>query len=80
MGAPGLGSTAVLKWNRFRAPPRGVTRAEAHTHPPGGRASPLHRLWCWRRLLRVPWTARRSNQSILKEINPEYSLKGPVLN
>ena len=32
-------------------------------------------LWCWRRLLRVPWTARRSNQSILKEIGPEYSLK-----
>ena len=32
------------------------------------------KLWCWRRLLRVPWTARRSNQSILKEINPEYSL------
>ena len=36
-------------------------------------------LWCWRRLLRVPWTARRSNQSILKEINPEYSLKGLIL-
>ena len=33
-------------------------------------------LWCWRRLLRVPWTARRSNQSVLKEINPEYSLEG----
>ena len=33
-------------------------------------------LWCWRRLLRVPWTARRSNQSILKEISPEYSLQG----
>ena len=33
-------------------------------------------LWCWRRLLRIPWTAGRSNQSILKEINPEYSLKG----
>ena len=33
-------------------------------------------LWCWRRLLRVPWTARRSNQSTLKEINPEYSLQG----
>ena len=33
-------------------------------------------LWCWRKLLRVPWTARRSNQSILKEINPEYSLEG----
>ena len=36
-------------------------------------------LWCWRRLLRVPWTVRRSNQSILKEINPEYSLEGLVL-
>ena len=33
-------------------------------------------LWCWRRLLRVPWTARRSNQSVLKEISPEYSLEG----
>ena len=33
-------------------------------------------LWCWRRLLRVPWTARKSNQSIIKEINPEYSLEG----
>ena len=37
-------------------------------------------LWCWRRLLRVPWTARRSNESILKEINPEYSLDGLMLN
>ena len=36
-------------------------------------------LWCWKRLLRVPWTARRSNQSIQKEINPEYSLEGPML-
>ena len=36
-------------------------------------------LWCWRRLLRVPWTARRSNQSILKEICPEYSLEGLML-
>ena len=36
-------------------------------------------LWCWRRLLRVPWTARQSNQSILKEINPEYSLEGLML-
>ena len=36
-------------------------------------------LWCWRRLLRVAWTARRSNQSILKEINPEYSLEGLML-
>ena len=37
------------------------------------------KLWCWRRLLRVPWTARRSNQSILKEINAEYSLEGLML-
>ena len=36
-------------------------------------------LWCWRRLLRVPWTAGRSNQSILKKINPEYSLEGLML-
>ena len=36
-------------------------------------------LWCWRRLLRVPWTARRSNQSILKEISPKYSLEGLML-
>ena len=38
------------------------------------------KVWCWRRLLRVLWTARRSNQSILKEINPEYSLEGLMLN
>ena len=37
------------------------------------------KLWCWTRLLRVPWTARRSNQSILKEISPEYSLEGQIL-
>ena len=36
-------------------------------------------LWCWRRLLRLPWTARRSNQSILKEVSPEYSLEGLML-
>ena len=36
-------------------------------------------LWCWRRLLRVPWTARRSNQSVVREINPEYSLEGLML-
>ena len=36
-------------------------------------------LWCWRRLLRIPWTARRSKQSILKEISPEYSLEGLIL-
>ena len=39
----------------------------------------VFKLWYWRRLLRVPWTARRSNQSVLKEINPEYSLEGLML-
>ena len=39
----------------------------------------LFELWCWRRLLKVPWTVRRSNQSILKEISPEYSLEGLIL-
>ena len=41
--------------------------------------SDVFELWCWRRLLRIPWTARRSNQSILKEISPEYSLEGLML-
>ena len=40
----------------------------------------IFELWCWRRLLRVPWTARRSNPSILKEISPEYSLEGLMLS
>ena len=44
-----------------------------------GRRIDIFELWCWRRLLRVPWTARRSNQSILKEISPEYSLEGLML-
>ena len=43
------------------------------------RRSDAFELWCWRRLLRVPWTARRSNQSISKEVNPEYSLDGLML-
>jgi len=44
-----------------------------------GRGTDAFQLWCWRRLLRVPWTARRSNQSILKDISPEYSLEGLTL-
>ena len=44
-----------------------------------GRRIDAFELWCWRRLMRVPWTARRSNQSILKEINPEYSLEALML-
>ena len=42
----------------------------------GGQRTDAFELWCWRRVLRVPWTARRSKQSILKEISPEYSLEG----
>ena len=44
-----------------------------------GRRIDAFELWCWKKLLRVPWTARRSNQSIIKEINPEYSLKELML-
>ena len=46
---------------------------------PEGQRIDAFELWCWRRFLRVPWTAKRSNQSILKEINPEYSLEGLIL-
>ena len=46
---------------------------------PKQRRTDAFELWCWRRLLRVPWTIRRSNQSILKEINPKYSLEGLML-
>ena len=46
---------------------------------PEGRRIDVFELWCWRKLLRVPWTARRSNQSILKEISAEYSLEGLML-
>ena len=49
-----------------------------HKKAEGGRIDAFE-LWCWRSLLRVPWTARRSNQSILKEISPEYSLEGLML-
>ena len=44
-----------------------------------GRRTDAFELWCWRRLLRIPWTARRSNQCILKEISPEYSWEGLML-
>ena len=53
---------------------------ESRTIKKGGhRGINAFELWCWRRLLRVPWTVRRSNQSILKEISPEYSLEGLML-
>jgi hypothetical protein len=52
---------------------------ESWTMKKAERRTDAFELWCWRRLLRVPWTARRSNQSILKELSPEYSLEGLML-
>ena len=52
---------------------------ESRTRKAEHQQSGAFELWCWRRLLRVPWTARRSNQSIVKEISPEYSLEGLML-
>ena len=70
-----------------QAPPSmGFSRQEYWSGVPLPSLFPISRirtdafkLWCWRRLLRVPWSAWRSNQSILKEINPEHSLEGPML-
>ena len=56
--------------------PVAVYGCESWTIKKAERRTDAFELWCWRRLLRVPWTARRSNQSILKEISPEYSLEG----
>ena len=56
----------------FRCESRTIKKAECQR-------TDAFELWCWRRLLRVPWTARRSNHSILKEINPQYSLEGLML-
>ena len=56
----------------YRCESRTIKKAES-------RRTDAFKLWCWRRLLRVPWTARRSNKSILREVNPEYSLEGLML-
>ena len=66
-----LDTTEQLNWTDSYA-------RNIETHKEGWRINVLE-LWCWRRLFRVPWTARRSNQSILKEVKPEYSLGGLVL-
>ena len=65
----GFSSSHVWMWEMVRWT---VKKAEHQ-------GTDVFELWCWRRLLRVPWTARRSNQSILKEISPEYSLEGLML-
>ena len=62
----------------FRSPVV-IYRCESWTKEAERQRIDAFQLWCWRRLLRVPWTARRSNQSILKETNPEYSLEGVML-
>ena len=62
----------VFLVNMYRCESWAIKKAE-------GQRTNAFKLWCWRRLLRVPWTARRSNQSILKEINPEYLLEGLML-
>ena len=64
--------TMVFPFVRYRCKSYIIEKTE-------GRRIDVFELWCWRRLLRVPWTAKRSNQSILREINPEYSLKGLML-
>ena len=64
--------TMVFPFVRYRCKSCIIEKTE-------GRRIDVFELWCWRRLLRVPWTAKRSNHSILKEINPEYSLEGLML-
>ena len=59
--------------------PRVIFRCESWTTKKAEHQIDAFELWCWRRLLRVPWTAKRSNQSILKELNAEYSLEGLML-
>ena len=56
-----------------------IKKAECQKKKPKSQRTDAFELWCWRRLLRVPWTARRINKSILKEISPEYSLEGLML-
>ena len=68
----GLYKAMVFPVVMYRCESRTIKKAES-------RRTDAFKLWCWRRLLRVPWTARRSNQSTLKEINHEYSLEGLML-
>ena len=67
-----LGKAVVFPVVMYRCETWTIKKAEC-------RRTAAFELWCWRRLLRVPWTARRSNQSILKEISPEYSLEELML-
>ena len=80
----------LAPWKKSYDKPRQCIKKQRHHFADKGRCSQSYgfflrwkndpfELWCWRRLLRVPWTARRSNKSILKEVNPEYSLEGLLL-
>ena len=82
--------TNILKSRHITLPTKVQTSSQSYGFPSShvwmweldhkeGRRIDAFKLWCWRRLLRVPWTARRSNQSILQEISPEYSLEGLML-
>ena len=80
-GLPSMGSHRVRhNWHDLAAVAAVIYGCESWTIKKAERRRiDAFELWCWRRLLRVPWTARRSNQSILKEISPEYSLEGLIL-
>ena len=82
----GTASAEVLRWEYTWTNSKEISshvqtcRCESWTNKKAeSRRTDAFQLWCWRRLLRVPWTARRSNQSILKEVSPEYSLEGLML-
>ena len=79
-----MGNTCKPMSVSFQCMTKSTIKRKEKTHTKKGKKTEGWRigafeLWCWRRLLRVPWTARRSNQSILKEISPEYSLEGLML-
>ena len=72
-------SSSVTPFSCLHSFPASGSFPMSRLFPSGGQSIEAFELWCQRRLLRVPWTARRSNQSILKEISPEYSLEGLML-
>ena len=78
LGAGSVVGEGCPAWVELRVLPK-LSRKRGHGGARGLKSCSAFGLWCWRRLLRVPWTARRSNQSILKEINPEYSWEGLML-
>ena len=76
---PSVNSSLILSFSGYRNKPTGETSTPMSSSHPLCFGLCFFELWCWRRLLRVPWTARRSNQSILKQISPGCSLEGLML-